>query len=113
MNLIPQAELPDGFQYPNDYLRVIEMKLVTLGPWWFFTGEPLVDRLRGLRDRFPGEPLVPFARREDNDDVACWEVESGGVCVLHDFAAEGWERRRAFPAFREWLHVALDEALDF
>jgi len=47
--------------------------------------------MRGLQERYPGRMLVAFARREDNDDVACWEAGGGGkVIVIHDFASDGW-----------------------
>jgi hypothetical protein len=39
---------------------------------------------------------MPFARRHDNDDVACFvthdpEQEAGQVIIIHDFASPGHE----------------------
>lgn len=47
------------------------MRLVDLQPWLILQGEVLVGTLLGLRKRYPASPLVAFARRIDNDDVAC------------------------------------------
>lgn len=39
--------------------------------------------------------VIPFARRDDNDDIACFEVGKGkSVQIIHDFASEGFEQRK-------------------
>ncbi len=76
--LLSADELPPGFQYPRQFLRMVERGLTDLEPWLLLEGEQLVNRHRGLQSRFPERSLVPFARRQDNDDVACWDLEQGG-----------------------------------
>jgi hypothetical protein len=54
---------------------------------------------------------VPFARRQDNDDVACWDSDGHDVAVVHDFATPGWEQRgHRFPNFTAWLRKAPGHA---
>ena len=71
------------------------------------------DRFLGLRNRYPDRLLVPFAVRQDNDDVACWDIDQGNVAVVHDFASPGWERRGEFPGFYDWLRQAIEDLIEF
>ncbi len=112
-DLLGPAELPPGFAYPHEFLRVVDLGLVNLEPWWIFDGAPLRDRVVGLRKRFPDRVLVPFARREDNDDVACWEGAPPRVVVIHDFASPGFEDRGGFADFNDWLRQAIEDLIAF
>ena len=49
-DLLGPAEVPPGFAYPPEFLRVVELGLVNLEPWWIFDGAPLRDRVDGLRN---------------------------------------------------------------
>lgn len=67
-----------------------------------------VRRFRGLQKRYPGRRLYPFARRDDNDDVACFEDDNSLVHIIHDFADIGWEQKEVFPTFVAWLEYIGD-----
>ncbi len=84
--LLGEDHLPPGFTYPGDFRWVVERRLVDLEPWSILEGEPLARKLLGLRKRYAASPLVPFAARVDNDDVACWDMDlrPGRVVVIHD-----------------------------
>jgi hypothetical protein len=112
--VLDRADLPDGFAYPSEFLRLIDVGVLYLDPWEVLTGEALALRHEGLATRFPGRVLVPFARREDNDDIACFEMVEGSqeVVRIHDFATPGWERRHQYANFREWFHEAADGMFD-
>lgn len=72
--------------------------------------EHLDIRISGLIKRFPERKLVPFARRYNNDDIACFEVGEGEkVFIIHDFSSPGWERRREYDNIWLWLKDAVDE----
>ena len=75
--LLSVEELPDGFSYPAEFLRIVGLGLTQLEPWWILDGDNLRIRHLGLQRRYPSRKLVPFARREDNDDVACWDLDKG------------------------------------
>ncbi|MEV6672136.1 hypothetical protein [Streptomyces sp. NPDC051162] len=113
MDVLSQGELPEGFSYPEGFLRAIESGLVGLDPWWLLEGKSLRVRMSGLRERFPERRLMPFARREDNDDVVCWDLETGTVRVIHDFTTPGRENRREFATFYDWLRAALEDFIEF
>jgi hypothetical protein len=112
-DLLSIADLPGGFEYPREFIRVVELGLTNLEPWWIVQGKLLRDRFVGLRERYPDRLLVPFAVRQDNDDVACWDIGLGNVAVVHDFASPGWERRDEFPRFRDWLRQAFEDMIAF
>lgn len=112
--LLDATELPSWFAYPSDFLQEVQSGLLDIGPWQILLGKWLRVRHDGLKKRFPDRSLVPFARRLDNDDVACWDRDaSGGVCVVHDFSAPGWERRAEYGSFAAWHQAARAEADDY
>ncbi len=113
-DLIPEDRIPEWFSYPSEFITAVENGFLDLGPWQVLTGEWLLIRFEGLKKRFPDRQLVPFARRLDCDDVACWERDAPTeVRVIHDFAAPGWERCEGYPSFQAWLNAAQSEAPDF
>lgn len=111
--LLTAKELPEGFVYPRALLRLVELDLLELEPWWILTGEQLRRHNRGLSERYPDRKLILFARRQDNDDTACWDLTTGQIVIVHDFAAPGWEAQGEFEDFAAWLHSAIDDLIEF
>ena len=112
--LLDVNSLPAGFEYPRQFIRVVELGLIDLEPWHILEGEHLFDQDRGLKDRYPTRVLVPFAERQDNDDVACWEPYTGDrVVIVHDFASPGWESRETFATFYDWFRQAVEDLILF
>ncbi|MNC72767.1 hypothetical protein D3C75_1238670 [compost metagenome] len=76
--------------------------------------DQVLQRLKGLQIRYPDRRLIPFARRDTNDDIACFEVsKSKEVQIIHDFASSGYEQRRSYPTFWHWFKEAIDEMIEF
>jgi len=111
-DVLDDAELPTGFRYPEEFLRVMRRGVSVLGAWWMLDGLLLRARHSGLRARYPNRSLVPFALRQDTNDIACWDVDAGIVAVVDDLAPPGWERRAEYGDFSAWLRHAVDELLD-
>jgi len=111
--LLPGSLLPAGFEYPGLFCRVVELRVIQLEPWFVLDGDLLRERREGMAQRYPTRDLVPFARREDNDDVACWDGISDVVYVVHDFASPGYEQRDELPNFAAWLRRAIDDLIEF
>lgn len=86
-----------------------------LEPWLVLTGEQLHASFHGLGERYPDRSLVPFACRQDRDDVACWDLNQsrGRVVIVHDFASPGWEFRAEFADFNDWLRQAVEELIAY
>lgn len=112
-DLLTINDLPEGFEYPQEYVRIVELGLMNLEPWWIITGNLLRDRYIGLRKRYPDRILVPFAVRQDNDDVGCWDVEHGKVVVVHDFSSPSHEHRAEFLDFYGWFRQAVEDCIAF
>ena len=113
MILLEKKDLPAGFVYPADFLRIVDQKLNDLTPWIVMYDGELKERNLGLKSRYRNRVLVPFARRLDNDDVACFEVNNtNNVLVVHDYAKEGWEERKRYTSFWDWFRQAVDDMID-
>jgi len=110
--LLEKNELPDWFQYPSEFLILINQNLLDFDPWIIITGDRLKTRYEGLKDRYPNRELVPFARREDNDDLACFEKEKG-VVVVHDFASAGFEGGQVPMLFWDWFRKVVDDMIEY
>lgn len=111
--LLDAKHLPSNFTYPEAFVRVVELGLTNLEPWWIIEGSLLRDRFVGLQHRYESRRLVPFAQRQDDDDVACFDVDHDTVVVIHDFAAPGWEQRADFATFYDWLRQAIEDLIAF
>ncbi|MBC7532849.1 MAG: hypothetical protein H7318_14850 [Oligoflexus sp.] len=110
-----KAEMkPDWFEYPNEHLRVIDLKMTNLDPWFFLEGDQLEERKKSMADRYPRAEIIPFARRGDNDDVACWEKSGGNlkVYVVHDFSSNGWDKRQEFEDYWSWYRGAIQDMIE-
>ncbi|MDU1315377.1 MAG: hypothetical protein E6940_15235 [Clostridium septicum] len=104
----------DGFQYPDSFIKAIELNLLDFDLWYIMDEERVLNRLKGVTERYPNRKLIPFARRDDNDDIACFEVgKDEKVQIIHDFASEGYEQRKEYNDFWYWLKDAIDEMIEF
>lgn len=105
--------LPGDFKYPQSYIDFVKREIPDTEPWHFLCNE-LEWRFKGLKQRYPNRSVIPFARRRDNDDVACFDgADTSGnprVFIIHDFASPGWEGRGEYENFNEWLKLAKDES---
>ncbi len=110
--LIPLAELPPGFAYPPDYLRVVELGLTDLEPWRIIEGRILFGIYTDLADTFPGERLVPFARFEENDDVVCWHPATGKIVTV-DPRDKLWYNDQNYDSFWAWFRQAIEDMIAY
>ncbi|MDD6462016.1 MAG: hypothetical protein PUF51_06130 [Bifidobacteriaceae bacterium] len=108
MELFDASVTFPGFVYPPGLKKVAELGLDDLDIW-FIMDAPFAQRYcESINKRYPNRQLVPFAKREDCDDVACFEIgKPGKVEIVHDFASPGWERRGEYDDFWEWFTDAV------
>lgn len=108
--------LPSKFVYPLAYIELVKGELPDLKPWHFIYSK-LNYMFLGLKERYPSRTLIPFARRGDNDDVACFDAaitcNNPRVIIIHDFASPGYENRGEFADFNEWLEFAKNESIEW
>lgn len=103
--------LPKWVKIPTKYLKLIRDEKDEFLPWYLIDKQQFSIRYEGMKNRYPSRNLIPFARRDDNDDVACWDsLSPDSVFIIHDFASPGYEERCVFPTFEDWYQFALNES---
>jgi hypothetical protein len=118
--LFPPEDLPPGFKFPAAFLDVVKApELPELTPWWFLAKREKLARgwLDILREQYPERSLVPFAKWDPSDDVACFDgADTSGnpvVFLIHTFTTPGWEQRGTLPDFGAWLAQAAEDAREY
>ena len=112
---VSEADLPSGFRYPEAFQTVLAHGMTDLVPWHPLEGDLLHAVHFGINERYPRYGgLVPFARRQDNDDVACLHVgRAGEVLIIHDYASAGWEMQDRLPDLAAFMRRLVDDFVDF
>lgn len=103
----------EEFEYPEAYEKLLELKLFDFDVWYLIPEEQAQRRLLALQERYPSRKLIPFARRDDNDDIACFEVGKGNrVQIIHDFASSGFEQRTELQDLWEWIENVVKKMVE-
>jgi hypothetical protein len=81
-----------------------------LQPWFYVDAAATFDAV----EKWPNAPsrghLAVFARRQDNDDLACFELSEGvvtGVVVIHGWTGNGYSIVARYSTFWEWLRAVV------
>jgi hypothetical protein len=111
-----------GFEPPKGYQWLLEQRLVgfspfsALQPWYYLEG----DQIFKVNERWPKGPyngaLVAFARRQDNDDIACFHVEKGdikAVVVINGWTGSGYDVLQRYDSFWAWLKSVVDDIAEW
>lgn len=110
--------LPAEFEWPEAFVSHLSQNPVPYHEPWYFLAEFPKNAdywLAQVRAQFPERALVPFAKRETDDDVACFDVNASGearVHIVHMFASPGWEHRGSYADFDAWLTAAKAESAE-
>lgn len=98
-----------NFEYPESYEKLIDLGLVNFDIWFLMEKEQATSIFSGMQERYPNRKLIPFAKRADNDDTACFEVgKKNKIQLIHDFATEGFEQRGELEDLWEWVKSAVE-----
>ncbi len=109
MELYDASEKYPGFEYPAGLEKVADLELIDLDVWFILDAAFAKSYCESMSGRYPNRKLVPFAKRCDCDDVACFEVDKPGtIQIIHDFAEPGWEQRDTFSDFWSWFVSAVN-----
>jgi hypothetical protein len=107
------GDLDVPVKLPEGLARLVRQNLVDLTPWHVLPRDLAVKRLRSMRQRY-SRKYVPFAYRQDNDDVACVDPSKPEeIVIVHDFASEGTEVRKRFDTFWDWFRAAVEDMVLF
>ena len=104
----------DEFTYPRSFVKAVELNLFYFDIWRIFENDEAFRRMEGLKERYPQRKLIPFAKRDDCDDIACFEIGKGDkIQIIHDYASKGYEQRMEYDDFWEWLRDAVDVMIEY
>lgn len=104
----------NGVHLFEGYEAAKELNLANLHPWHLVAD----DEFAGVNNRYQQRSVIPFARRVDGSDVACFVVRdpgrgAGRVIVVHDFASPVHEVVTRMATFWEWFRSAVDDMIEW
>ena len=112
--ILTSADCPEWLVYPKSFRRLVEQSLINITPWHIMRRERAVALFSQLQQRYPSRILFPFAYRQDNDDVVCWEKGNGEVVlIIHDHSSPGYENEGSHVDVWSWFRAAIDETIDW
>lgn len=111
--ILPDRERPEWLLYPQELLDLVRSGRMPLVPWHFVHAETVASQHRRFQSHL-GRDLVPFAFRQDREDLACFEKGRGHeVFIIHDNCNAGYEDEGHFASFSDWLRDVETEAAEW
>lgn len=114
MSIYLKIKNRQDFPYPESFITTINLNPpIDIEPWWLIVFEDGdVDYWHHtLKQLYPKRELIPFAKFNANDDIACFDGhDSSGepkVLIIHAYASEGWELHGTYNNFDAWLSEAI------
>jgi hypothetical protein len=111
-NLIPEF----GFSPPNGYKWLIERGIAgfesfgPIQPWYYLTTE-YTKRLDAIwPSAADAKQYVCFARRQDNDDYACFCMDDNlvsGIALIEGWATGGFNVIEKYDNFWDWFSLVV------
>lgn len=102
------------FEYPEAIERLVALQLVNYDYWYLMKKEQAVEILSQIRKQCSHKKLIPFARRGDNDDVACFELGKGEkVVILRQSEFLGYRPYKIFESVWDWFRDAIETMIAF
>jgi hypothetical protein len=111
-----QPEFP--FPVPKGYGWLLARGLVGFATWGPLQPWHYLERshARWVSETWPLgphlRPLFAFAKRQDNDDYACFEVVGNrvtAVVLIHGWTSSGYDVLATYATFWDWLKAILDD----
>jgi len=111
-----------AFNYPAEYNWLVERGIAGFAPFtqlqpWYFTPK---DQSFWATKHWPSSgnrKLFVFARRQDNDDLACFALNTDGriegILIIQGWVDNGFEILREFSSFWEWFKFVIDDIADW
>ena len=112
--LFSPAQLPEGFRYPQRLIEIAQNnEQLGSGTWWLIHETPgyALLCLEHTQRTFPDKPLIPFAKSDDENILACFDGEDTSdnpriyFDIFKETPAVNWEQRYSIP-FTDWLSQA-------
>jgi hypothetical protein len=107
---------------PKGYYWLIEQSLVgfepftTLQPWYYVKNNEMFFVNEKWPEHQRSHLLIAFARRQDNDDIACFILSDGDidkVVLIHGWTATGYSEIKNYNSFWAWLKDVVDDIAEW
>lgn len=110
------------FTLPPGYLWIFHQGWVGFNPFsglqpWHYLDETASF---SLKRKWPNGPssleLVAFAKRQDCDDLACFEVKDDtvdAILVVNGWVSESYELVARYSSFWEWLKSVINDIAEW
>jgi len=103
-----------AFNYPDALERLVALKLINYDLWYLMSREQSVVIFKQLKMNNNSKGLIPFARRGDNEDIACLEIGNNEkVVVLKNCEYLGYRQRQVFDSVWDWFRDAIEIMIAF
>ncbi|WP_266172003.1 hypothetical protein [Dyella subtropica] len=113
VTVYPTELLPDGFAYPAEYLEFASAPRTPLYPWWLIDAESEAGRLMHRITVGSSKALVPFAKTDLYDDIACFDAETNTQNPKVVMICSTPGRSYGFRDFATWRSHAERDASEF
>lgn len=101
-------------KYPDALERLISLKLINFDLWYLMTKEQATVILEQLKRQCSSTELIPFARRGDTEDIACFEIRNNEkVVVLKKCEYLGYRPRQEYGSVWDWFRDAVETMIAF
>jgi hypothetical protein len=111
-----QLNMPTGYQWLIDRNLVGFEPFTQLQPWHYMPTEQCF----WATERWPdisANSLFVFARRQDNDTLACISFDSNqvvkGVVLIQGWTTSGFDIIQEFPDFWSWMKQVIQDIAEW
>ena len=103
-----------AFNYPDALERLVALKLLNFDLWYLVSREQSVEIFKQMKMNCNRMGLIPFARRGDNEDIACFETGNDEkVVVFKNCEYLGYRPREVFDSVWDWFRDAIEIMIAF
>lgn len=109
-------KIPDGFSYPEEYLKIArDGSELNIYPWWFIDANSDMGDLSYSIRSIDGRNLIPFAKVDDGrNNLACFDGDDcSGNPKVHMLIIDGDIESYSFRDFSDWLNSAISDAKEY
>lgn len=112
-DVLQPSDLDVNLAVGPELCRIVRLGLTNLEPWAIMGREQARQVMAGMRNRYSTK-YVPFAKRHDCDEVACFDpTAANAIIVIENYEESGHEVRRRFESFWDWFRSATEDMIAF
>ncbi len=107
---------PQGYFWLNDRGIIGHKEFSQLQPW-FYLDECDCFFVNVKWKNITNDNLFAFARRQDNDELACFKLDATGsvisVIIINGWSSDGFDLIQEYPDFWAWVHQVIDDVKEW